>query len=107
MSAIATTRLFVQIVSAPWCKRCAEIKPQVVQLCKIAGATLEEVNYDELEETDSLKLSVTALPTVRLLVEQAGRSSGWKSYTPKELAAWEDQMRLYAVAAPSSEDMDF
>jgi hypothetical protein len=41
------------------------------------GATLEEVNYDELEENDALKLSVTALPTIRLLVEQGGKAGRW------------------------------
>lgn len=101
-----TTRLFVQIVSAPWCKRCHEIKPRVAELCHITGATLEEVNYDELEEDDSLKMSVTALPTVRLLVERDGKAGGWTAYTPKDLTAWEDQMRLHVSVTPSA-DLDF
>jgi hypothetical protein len=101
-----STQLFVQIVSAPWCKRCVEIKPRVAALCQIVGATLEEVNFDELEEDDTLKASITALPTIRLMVEQSGKPTGWKTYTPKDLEAWEDQMRLYAPVAPSSE-MDF
>jgi hypothetical protein len=101
-----TTRLFVQIVSAPWCKRCVEIKPRVAELCRIVGATFEEVNFDELEDDDSLKASITALPTVRLLIERDGRPGAWTAYTPKELSVWEEQMRLHVSVAPSG-DMDF
>ena len=101
-----SAKLFVQIVSAPWCKRCHEIKPRVAELCRLTGAALEEVNFDELEEDDSLKLSVTALPTVRLMVERDGRAGAWVSYTPKDLAAWEDQMRIHALSVTSG-DMDF
>jgi thiol-disulfide isomerase/thioredoxin len=101
-----TTKLFVQVISAPWCKRCVEIKPRVSELCRIVGATLEEVNFDELEEDDTLKASVTALPTIRLLVERDGKAGGWAAYTPKEFQSWENQMMLLAGAGPG-DDMDF
>jgi hypothetical protein len=94
--------IFVQIISAPWCKRCGEIKPRVTELCRLAGAGLEEVNYDELEDDSALKASVTALPTIRMLVEGTG---SWKTYTPRELSAWEDHITALAVAA--QQDMDF
>lgn len=100
-------KLFVQIISAPWCKRCHEIKPRVVDVCRLAGATLEEVNYDELEDDDSLKESVTALPTVRLLVEQDGRAGEWKAYKPGELDIWEDTMKVTALSAGGGGDLDF
>ena len=100
-------KLFVQIVSAPWCKRCHEIKPRVVEVCRLAGATLEEVNYDELEEDDSIKASVSALPTVRLLVEQEGRVGEWKAYKPSELDAWEDTVKVTALSVAGGGDMDF
>jgi thiol-disulfide isomerase/thioredoxin len=95
--------IFVQIVSAPWCKRCVEIKPRVADLCRLAGAALEEVNYDELDDDSSLKASVTALPTIRMLVEGAGAT--WKAYTPRDLAIWEDHIKALAVAA--QQDLDF
>ncbi len=94
--------IFVQIVSAPWCKRCGEIKPRVAELCQQAGATLEEVNYDELEEDSAIKVSVTALPTIRMLVEEPGAK--WRTYTPRELGAWEERIKIMALA---STDMDF
>ena len=95
--------IFVQIVSAPWCKRCGEIKPRVAELCRLAGASLEEVNYDELDDDSPLKASVTALPTIRMIVESP--EATWKVYTPKELSVWEDQITALAVAA--QQDMDF
>lgn len=99
--------VFVQIVSAPWCKRCVEIKPRVAELCRIAGAQLEEVPYDGLEEDDPLRESITALPTVRMLVSSAvGGCGKWSAYTPKELPAWEDAIKLYGSAAPGN-DLDF
>jgi len=101
-----SAKLFVQVISAPWCKRCVEIKPRVAELCRIVGATLEEINFDELEDDDSLKLSVTALPTIRLLVERDGKTGGWAAYNPKEFQAWENQMMLFAGAGPGN-DLDF
>ncbi len=100
-------KVFVQIVSAPWCKRCVEIKPRVAELCHLAGAQLEEVNYDELEEDGPLKASITALPTIRTLVEREGGGGTWASYTPKELLAWEDAMKSYALSAAGAQDLDF
>lgn len=67
---------------------------------------IEEVNYDELEDDDSLKLSVMALPTIRLLVERDGKADGWIAYTPKEFQVWENQMMLFAGAGPGN-DLDF
>jgi thiol-disulfide isomerase/thioredoxin len=99
--------VFVQIVSAPWCKRCVEIKPRVAELCRIAGAQLEEINYDELDESDSLRDLVKALPTVRMRVSAAAGGRGeWSAYTPKELAIWEDAIKLYGGAAPG-DNLDF
>ncbi len=102
-----TMKVFVQIVSAPWCKRCVEIKPRVAELCRLAGAHLEEVNYDELEEDSAIKLSVTALPTIRTLLEREGGGGIWASYTPKELGAWEDAMKSYALTTAGEQDLDF
>lgn len=104
-------KLFVQIIGAPWCKRCLEVKPRVSEVCRLSGATLEEVNYDELEEDDSLKASVSALPTVRLLIERDGHTYGsaseWKAYKPSELDAWEDMMKVTALSLGGGADMDF
>jgi hypothetical protein len=79
----------------------------VAELCRIAGAQLEEVNYDDLEEGDSLRESITALPTVRMLVSAAaGGRNEWSAYTPKDLPAWEEAIKLHGSAAPGN-DLDF
>ena len=100
-------KVFVQIVSAPWCKRCGEIKPRVAELCRLAGAQLEEVNDDDLEEESGLKASVTALPTIRTMVEREGGGGVWATYTPKDLSVWEDAMKVYALSAAGAQDLDF
>jgi hypothetical protein len=90
----------VQIISATWCKRCHAIKPEVAALCVTAGATLTVVDYDELEDDDPVKKSVTALPTIRM------RSEGdWVSYTPADLDKWKTDVA--ALAAAPSNDTDF
>lgn len=84
-----TMSLEVQLISAAWCKRCAVIKPEVTALCKTAGAKFTVIDYDELEEDDPVKRTVTALPTILM---------GGKAYTPAELDAWREAITAAAVA---------
>ena len=88
----------VQLVSAAWCKRCAVIKPDVAALCKTAGATLTIIDFDELEEDDIIKRTVTALPTILM---------NSKPYTPSEFDAWRSAITAAAVATAVSGDTDF
>jgi hypothetical protein len=82
--------LEVQLISAVWCKRCAVIKPDVEALCKTAGATLTIVDFDELEEDNPVKRTVTALPTILM---------NGKAYTPAELDAWQSAITAAVVAS--------
>ncbi len=47
----------VRMITAPWCKRCAEMKPDVIHLSRLASAKLLFENYDDMptEETDNIK----------------------------------------------------
>ncbi len=89
--------LEVQLISAPWCKRCTVIKPGVEQLCKNAGANLTVLNYDELDDGESIKMAVTALPTILM---------NGIYYTPSQYEEWSAAIMVAAVAT-MSEDTDF
>jgi thioredoxin-like negative regulator of GroEL len=69
----------VVLISAPWCKRCHELKPDIAGLCAIAGRALTVVNFDELEEDDPMKVAVKSLPTILM---------DGKSYTAASIEAW-------------------
>jgi hypothetical protein len=97
----------VEILTASWCKRCKDIKPIVQSTCALTGATYREVDYDELEDADPVKLSVKALPTIRVRV--AGEMA-WRIFVPAELDAWRDFMMnrvAFAIIPSASADLDF
>ena len=54
----------VVLISAPWCKRCHVLKPDIAGLCAATGRTLTVVNFDELADDDALKVNVKSLPTI-------------------------------------------
>ena len=42
----------VQFISASWCKKCVELKPEANQLCSIAGIIMKIIDFDEMDECD-------------------------------------------------------
>lgn len=88
----------VRMISATWCKRCQTMKPDVVEACRRAGATLFYIDYDELEEDSPLK-AVKSLPTFQILV-----GADWKSFVANEYPAWEALLMAQAVADSSKND---
>jgi len=88
----------VQIVSAPWCKRCQTVKPSVAEYCKLSGATLTYVEYDEMEEDEKVK--ITALPTIRMRLKP---DDGWTSYTADTISAWQQAIMRIAVATSGTD----
>ena len=79
----------------------------VQSTCAITGAAYREVDYDELDDTDPVKVAVKALPTIR--VRMTGETS-WRIFVPADLDAWRDFMmnRVAFAAIPSaSADLDF
>lgn len=88
----------VQIISAPWCKRCGTIKPEVARFCTLNGATLTVVDYEEeLEEKE--KESVKSLPTIRM---RLAPETAWSIYTADTIEAWKTDIVKLAPA-----DQDF
>lgn len=90
----------VQLISAPWCKRCQVIKPGVEQACKNAGAKLTIIDYDDLEEDSILKQQVKALPS--LIIDS-------KIYKPADSEEWREVLAAAAVATAigTIDDTDF
>jgi len=75
----------VQLISAPWCRRCGRVKPEVEQYCKLTGTTLTLINFDDLEEEE--KTTITSLPTIRMrLIGDA--TAEWSIYFTDTLEAW-------------------
>lgn len=90
----------VQMISAPWCKRCAELKPDILRTANMAQARFAYLNYDELEDDDEAKLAVKALPTVRMRVD----NGDWRAYPAGEVAAWKETILGLVPVAPADDD---
>lgn len=96
----------VVLVSATWCKRCAELKPEIQRLCAAAGVSFDIVDYDELEDDDPVKTAVKALPTIRM--RTSGSGADWVTYRPTEIDAWKAAVTALPLArAFAQSDEDF
>jgi hypothetical protein len=65
----------------------------------MAGARFAVVDYDELDDCDPVKNSVTALPMIRM--RRGGTDAPWEAYTPAEMAVWKEAL-MGSVSAPTS-----
>jgi hypothetical protein len=59
------------------------------------------VDYDELEEDDPVKISVKALPTIRM---RPSADSDWQTYRPTEIDAWKSAVAALPIAVTGDED---
>ncbi len=84
----------VVLISAPWCKRCHVLKPDIAGLCAATGRTLTVVNFDELEDNDPVKVNVKSLPTVLM---------DGKAYTATTIEEWKTAV-VGSVKLGSSDD---
>ncbi len=91
----------VEIISAPWCKRCHTVKPDVAAACSLAGASLIYVEYDDLGEAE--QATVTSLPTIRMRV--GPDESSWTTWTANTLDDW--KVALMATVSVAPTDTDF
>jgi hypothetical protein len=92
----------VQLITAEWCKRCHQIKPDVVATCAMTGASLGIVDYDELADDDPLKDAVEALPTIRMRTDP---TAAWVSYVPANIEKWKED--IIALFDPVAMDVEF
>lgn len=97
-----SSSILVRLISAPWCKRCHVIKPDVVSHCALAGATLEHVNYDDWDEEDPRRAAIASLPTILMSVDGG---TTHRVYTASTLEAWKtDILATVKIGASDSED---
>ena len=85
--AAANPTIEVQIISAPWCRRCDRIKPEVASHVAVAGARLVNIHMEDLEEAE--QASITSLPTVRM---RPTPTAGWMIYTAHTLHHWKEDL---------------
>jgi hypothetical protein len=97
--AATSTMTEVQIISAPWCKRCHTIKPEVVAACELSGIILAVIDYEKMEEAE--KTDIKSLPTIRM---RSSAEAAWVSYTADTLAECKTAIAHAAVLTP---DTDF
>lgn len=92
--------VIVHLISAPWCKRCHVIKPDVVSHCALVGATLEHINYDDWDEGDPRRSTITSLPTIIMSVD-GGITH--RIYTATTFESWKTDI-LATVRIGTTED---
>jgi len=83
----------VQIISASWCKRCQTIKPDVAEQCRIGGADLSILDYEEMDEDE--KAHIKSLPTIRMRLHS---DTEWKSFTADSLDQFKSALFASAIA---------
>jgi hypothetical protein len=93
----------VKLISAAWCGRCKELKPDVIATCSMIGAAFSIVDYDDLDDDDPLKESVKALPSL-LFRRVAG--GDWQLYGASAFEAWKQEATAAAVTGVAG-DTDF
>lgn len=89
----------VQLISAPWCKRCQVVKPEVAAHCVMSGATMTVVDYETMEEDE--KALIKSLPTIRM---RLGSDKAWSIFVADTLDAFKTEL---AQTALQSSNTDF
>ena len=86
------------MITASWCGRCKEIKPDVISLCEVAGVPLSFLDYAlmEDEETESIK----SLPTLRTYTKD-----GVVDHTASSFEDWKTLIK--GLAAVCTDGTDF
>jgi hypothetical protein len=95
-----TAPVTVEIISAPWCKRCHIVKPAVAATCALVGARLTYVEFDDLDE--AAQASITSLPTIRMRI--GADENGWSIWTANTLDDWTTAIMATASVAPTDTD---
>jgi len=89
----------VQVISAKWCKRCQTIKPEVEAICKLNGASFEEIDYDLLEDDETV--AIKSLPTILL---RSSPSEEWSRYVADTIEDFKKEILSISLKNPAYED---
>jgi thiol-disulfide isomerase/thioredoxin len=87
----------VELISAPWCKACIRVKPEIAETCKTIGSSLTIINYDDLDEEQ--QSSIKHLPLIRLTKQDGSVSE----YHVDTLNEWKEAM-INSVQLKLTED---
>ena len=90
----------VEMITASWCGRCKEIKPEVTTLCEVVGIPLTCVDYTKMEEEETA--SIKSLPTLRTYTKD-----GIIDHTASTFEDWKTLVKSLAAAAVSTDGTDF
>jgi len=90
----------VEMITASWCGRCKEIKPEVTTLCEVVGIPLMFVDYTKMEEEETA--SIKSLPTLRTYTKD-----GVIDHTATTFEDWKTLVKSLAAAAVSTDGTDF
>lgn len=93
----------VKLISAAWCGRCKELKPDVVATCVAVDAAFSIVDFDDLDDDDPLKESVKSLPSL-LFRRVAG--GDWQLYGASSFDSWKQDATAAALSSGVAE-LDF
>lgn len=88
----------VEMITASWCGRCKEIKPEVTALCEMTSIPLTFVDYTKMEEEETA--SIKSLPTLRTYTKD-----GVIDHTATTIEAWKTLVK--SLAAVSTDGTDF
>ena len=100
VSRMSNKKEYVEMITASWCGRCKEIKPEVTALCQMAGIPLTFVDYAKMEDEDTE--SIKSLPTLRTCTK-----NGVVDHTASTFEDWKTLIKSLAVAAVSTDGTDF
>ncbi len=87
-------------IGASWCSTCKVIKPKTLELGKLYGIPVRELDYDD-DLTDEEKEHVTKVPTLRIVRDNNVKAT-WNVNQVAQLTAW-----LQMNVALKTADMDF
>jgi len=73
-------------IGAAWCSTCKVIKPKTLELGKLYGVTVRELDYDT-DLTDEEKEQITKVPTLRIVRNDVIEAS-WNVNQVAQLTAW-------------------
>jgi len=100
VSRMSDKKEYVEMITASWCGRCKEIKPEVTALCQMAGIPLTFVDYTKMEDEDTE--SIKSLPTLRTYTK-----GSFIDHTASTFEDWKTLIKSLAVAAVSTDGTDF
>ena len=91
----------VELVSAPWCKRCHTLKPDIATHCQLNSVSLTVLDFEEMDETE--KSMISSLPTIRM---RPTGTAEWLIYTATTIDDWKRDLVALTLKNAAT-DTDF